>query len=91
MEQLKLRELLDTLHHELEQVQSVDPEMSTRLQELRADTGRLLNEPDCTPATEQSDSLRERFQEALDHFETDHPKLSMTIQHILDSLARMGF
>ncbi|TLU87560.1 MAG: DUF4404 family protein [Chlorobium sp.] len=88
MEQQKLRELLDTLHHELEKVDSIDETTEVVLSNLRADMQRLLAEKAGT--AHEDESLVERMNEALDHFETDHPKLSMTIQHILDSLAKMG-
>ena len=89
MEQQKLRELLDTLHHELEQVDSVDETTEVVLANLRTDMQRLLAEK--SAVTHQDESLVKRMNEALDHFESDHPSLSLTIQHILDSLAKMGF
>ena len=89
MEQQKLRELLDTLHQELEQVESIDETTEVVLSNLRADMQRLLAEKAGT--LHEDESLVERMNEALDHFETDYPKLSLTIQHILDSLAKMGF
>jgi len=89
MEQQKLRELLKTLHQELEQVDSVDETTEVVLSNLRADMQRLLDEKVGT--IQEDTSLMERMNEALDHFESDHPKLSMTIQHLLESLAKMGF
>ncbi len=89
MEQQKLRELLKTLHQELEQVDSVDETTEVVLSNLRADMQRLLDEKG--PSLEEDAPLMERMNVALDHFESDHPKLSMTIQHLLDSLAKMGF
>ncbi|MEI6652213.1 MAG: DUF4404 family protein [Chlorobiaceae bacterium] len=90
MEQQKLRELLDTLHQELEQVESIDETTEVVLSNLRADMQRLLDEK-AGSTIHEDESLVERMNDALDHFETDHPKLSLTIQHILDSLAKMGF
>ena len=89
MEQQKLKELLATLHQELEQVDSVDTTTEAVLSNLRADMQRLLDQKAGT--THEDASLVERMKEAVDHFETGHPKLSMTIQHVLDSLANMGF
>jgi chromosome segregation ATPase len=89
MEQQKLRELLDTLHQELEQVESIDSTTEVVMTNLRADMKRLLDEK--VDSIHEDESLMERMHEALDHFETDHPKLSLTIQHLLDSLAKMGF
>lgn len=89
MEQQKLRELLQALHQELEQLQSVDEATSSVLTTLRNDTQRLLNSQDVVDDEEEG-SLNERMQQALEHFEDKHPSLSLTIQHLLDSLARMG-
>ena len=89
MEQQKLMELLKTLHQELEQVDSVDETTEVVLSNLRADMQRLLDEK--VPSLQEDAPLMERMNVALDHFESDHPKLSMTIQHLLDSLAKMGF
>jgi hypothetical protein len=89
MEQQKLRELLETLHGELEQVDSVDEGTEAVLTTLREDIRKLVDEKTGTP--EEDASLVERLGEAVDHFEAGHPKLSMTIQHLLDSLANMGF
>jgi tetrahydromethanopterin S-methyltransferase subunit A len=87
MEQQKLRDLLENLHHELEQVESVDETTVAVLSSLREDIRKLVDDKD---AIHESEPLVVRFNEAIDHFEADHPKLSMTIQHVLDSLARMG-
>ena len=89
MEQQKLRELLDTLHQELEQVDSVDKTTEVVLSNLRADMQRLLDQKAGT-ANEDA-SLVERVKEALDHFEEGHPKLSLNLQLLLESLAKMGF
>jgi regulator of replication initiation timing len=89
MEQQKLRELLETLHKELEQVDSVDNNTVAVLTNLREDISKLVS--DDVGAMHENESLMQRMSEAVDHFEAGHPKLSMTIQHVLDSLANMGF
>jgi hypothetical protein len=89
MEQQKLRELLETLHKELEQVDSVDKNTVAVLTNLREDISKLVS--DDVGAMHENESLMQRMSEAVDHFEAGHPKLSMTIQHVLDSLANMGF
>jgi hypothetical protein len=88
MEQQKLRDLLENLHKELEQVDSVDETTVAVLSSLREDIRKLVDEKG---SIQESEPLVVRLNEAIDHFEADHPKLSMTIQHVLDSLARMGF
>ena len=89
MEQQKLRELLDTLHQELEQIDSIDENTEVVLSNLRTDMQRLLDEKSST--ADEDESLMKRMNEALDHFEEGHPKLTLTLQLLLESLAKMGF
>ncbi len=84
MEQQQLRDLLETLHKELEQVGTVDEKTAGDLATLREDIAKL------TSARDQ-EGLQERLNEAMSFFEEEHPKLSILIQHVLDSLSRMGF
>jgi len=87
MEQQKLRELLETLHQELAGVGTVDEKTGEVLSTLREDISKLVEEG---PKACEEESLTDRMSDAVGHFEQDHPKLSMMIQHVLDSLARMG-
>lgn len=89
MEKQKLQELLEQLHKELEQTRTVDESTGEVLGKLKEDIGRLVHED--VSIEEEQEGLSERLDDALGHFEEDHPKLSMAIQHVLDSLARMGF
>jgi hypothetical protein len=88
MEQQQLRDLLETLHKELEQVGTVDEKTAEVLDTLREDIGKLVREG--VTDDEGQEGVVGRMNEALGHFEEEHPKLSMMIQHVLDSLARMG-
>jgi hypothetical protein len=87
MEQQKLRELLETLHQELGQLGTVDEKTGEVLATLNKDISKLVEGGDEAAAEE---SLMERMSDAVGHFEQEHPRLSMMIQHVLDSLARMG-
>ncbi len=89
MEKQKLQELLEQLHTELEQTETVDEATGEVLSVLREDIGRLVR--DDASIGEEHEGLSRRLDDAVGHFEEDHPKLSMAIQHVLDSLARMGF
>lgn len=89
MEKQRLQELLVQLHEELEQTETVDERTGEVLADLKKDISRLVHED--TVMEEEQEGLTERLGDAVDHFEEDHPKLSMVIQHVLDSLARMGF
>jgi hypothetical protein len=87
MEQQKLRELLETLHQELGQLGSVDEKTEEVLSTLKEDISKLV-EGGNEAADEES--MTERMSDAVGHFEEEYPRLSMMIQHVLDSLARMG-
>ncbi|MCG8343693.1 MAG: DUF4404 family protein [Chlorobiales bacterium] len=89
MEKQRLQELLVQLHEELEQTETVDERTGEVLGELKEDISRLVKKE--TDIEEDHEGLTERLGDAVGHFEQDHPKLSIAIQHILDSLARMGF
>ena len=77
------------LHEELEQTETVDVRTGEVLADLKEDISRLVQEE--TVIEDEQEGLTERLGDAVGHFEEDHPKLSMVIQHVLDSLARMGF
>ncbi|NTU94351.1 MAG: DUF4404 family protein [Chlorobiaceae bacterium] len=88
MEQQQLRDLLETLHKELEQVESVDEKTADVLASLKTDIAKLVSDGD--EECEGQEGVVERMNDALGHFEEEHPRLSMMIQHVLDSLAKMG-
>ena len=77
------------LHEELEQTETVDEGTGEVLSDLKKDISRLVQEE--AAIEDEQEGLAERLNDAFGHFEEDHPKLSMVIQHVLDSLARMGF
>ncbi|NTU53360.1 MAG: DUF4404 family protein [Chlorobiaceae bacterium] len=88
MEQQKLKELLETLHQELAQLGSVDEKTEEVLSSLRDDISKLVEGGE--GAAREAVNLTDRMNDAVGHFEEEHPRLSMMIQHVLDSLARMG-
>ncbi|NTV99110.1 MAG: DUF4404 family protein [Chlorobiaceae bacterium] len=90
MEQQKLRELLETLHQELAHVDSVDEVTGSVLSSLREDIGKLVDKEQSS-ALVSDEPLIGRLNDAVNHFEAGHPRLSLAIQHLLDSLANMGF
>ncbi|MDT9546958.1 MAG: DUF4404 family protein [Chlorobium sp.] len=90
MEQEKLREQLEALHHELEKVDCIDDTTARILSTLRDDIRNIGDKQAENCPTAEDEPLMERMSDAVGHFEADHPKLSMTIKHLLDSLANMG-
>ena len=90
MEKQQLNEMLTKLHEELEQVDSIDETTVSVLSTLREDIQHLLRGAG-SETPEDHEPISERLGEAIEHFEADHPRLSIAIQHVLDSLAKMGF
>ncbi len=88
MEKQRLQELLAQLHEELERTETVDEHTAEVLADLKQDIGRLVHDEAVIEGEEEG--LAERLKDAVGHFEEEHPKLSMAMQYVLDSLARMG-
>ena len=78
------RELLEQLHNDLEQVEPTDAKGQQLLDDTRAEIQRALDD-DADP-----DSLVERLQDTVSHFEGTHPDLTNTIMVVIDSLSNMG-
>jgi regulator of replication initiation timing len=89
MEKQRLRELLGQLHEELDRTDAVDESTADVLADLKEDISRLVREE--VDIDDEQEGLTERLNEVVGDFEEDHPKLTIMIQHVLDSLARMGF
>ncbi|ARM30465.1 DUF4404 family protein [Prosthecochloris sp. HL-130-GSB] len=89
MEKQKLYELLQELHSELEQADAVDEKTGQLLESLKSDISKLVQEE--SSLEDGQEDLSQNLSQALSHFEEEHPRLSMAIQYVLDSLARMGF
>ena len=77
------RELLEQLHTDLEQVEPTDEQGQRILDETRAEIQRALEDDD-------TDSLVERLEDAVSHFEGTHPDLTNTIMVVIDTLSNMG-
>lgn len=78
------RELLEQLHSDLEQVEPTDEQGQQILDDTRARIQRALDEDD------DDDSLVERLEDAVAHFEGTHPDLTNTIMVVIDTLSNMG-
>ncbi|MBZ0286098.1 MAG: DUF4404 family protein [Anaerolineae bacterium] len=77
------RELLEQLHDDLEQVEPTDAQGQQILDETRAEIQRALEADD-------DDSLVERLEDAVAHFEGTHPDLTNTLMVVIDTLSNMG-
>lgn len=81
----KLRDLLEQLHSELERTDSVDDKGREMLSHLNTDIQKFLD-----PAEEDDESLLERLQDAIDHFEVEHPAITAALSQMLNTLSNAG-
>ena len=85
-EQLQLA--LKQLRAQLQEVQSLDPEVAERLRStVDQIDAALAGKP--RPSAEES-SLADRLSDAALDFEASHPTLSGTLGSVIDALSRMG-
>ena len=84
-----LRELLERLHNELEQTESIDESGNEMLRHLDADIRRRLQSSGTKRKT-HDDTILERLQDAIDHFETTHPTLTLTLSEMMTILSNAG-
>jgi|RhiMetdeSRZDD1v2_1073273.scaffolds.fasta_scaffold23160_2 chromosome segregation ATPase len=83
-----LRELLEQLHNELEKTGSVDEKGNEMLRHLDAEIRTLLKRSGSKIETDES--LLERLQDTIDHFETRYPRLALTLSEMMTILSNAG-
>lgn len=83
-----LRELLEKLHNELEQVEVTDEAERERLRHLEADIRSLLERSD--ELDEMDEPMLERLQDSIDHFESTYPRLTMMLSQMMTILSNAG-
>ena len=81
----KLRELLEQLHNELEQTTSVDEKGREMLAHLSTDIQKLLE-----PSETADRTILSQLQDAIDHFEVEHPTITSALSQILNTLSNAG-
>lgn len=81
----KLRELLEQLHDELARTESMDEKGREMLSRLNADIQQFLD-----PTRENPETLLERLQSAIDHFELAHPAITAALSQMLNTLSNAG-
>jgi hypothetical protein len=85
MTENKLRILLEQLHEELARTDSVDEKGREMLRDLSADIQQFLD-----PNQENPTTLLGRLQDAIDHFEVEHPAITAALSHMLNTLSNAG-
>jgi len=88
MSDQNLNELLDRLRDELARTEVADEASRERIRHLEADIRRLRERSD--ESAEADDPMLERFEDAIDHFETSHPQLTMMISQMMTILSNAG-
>ena len=83
-----LREQLERLQSELEKTEVTDEAGRERIRHLQADIRTLLERSDDEIDTD--DSMLERFEESIEHFQETHPQLTMTISQMMTILSNAG-
>ena len=89
MDNKKSRKLLQQLHDEINNTQTVDEKGSILLRDLKGDISELLERSEENPA-QSHPSIVQRLESALSHFEVTHPDLTTLISKLLDSLSNAG-
>jgi hypothetical protein len=83
----KLTKLLEQLHTELDGTEAVDEKGRELLRALNADIAELLERSE---DDRSDDTLLERWQEYIDHFEVTHPRLTAALSHLMTALNNAG-
>lgn len=83
-----LHDLLEKLQKELGQIDVTDEAGRERLRYLEADIRRLRERS--SEEEETDESMLERFQDSIDHFETSHPDFTMMISQMMTILSNAG-
>lgn len=81
----ELRQAINQIQKELQQTQPVDDKTRELLEILRTDIGALLEPPEQHTA-EHYESISERLEDAIEHFEVTHPILTTIMSRLITAL-----
>ena len=88
MNHQQLRSDLQKLHNELRTIESLDENEQQMLRQLDADIEQLLARDDDNLRPDAD--ARERFSHAMAQVEASHPRVTLLMRQIVDSLAYLG-
>jgi len=88
MDKQTLREQLQELHTELQQVETLDAGEREMLQNLAKDVQEVLGVKD--DSTQHYGSLGDRLREVVAQVEASHPRATMLMRQVIDELSYMG-
>jgi chromosome condensin MukBEF complex kleisin-like MukF subunit len=89
MDNKQSRKLLQELHDEINNTETVDDEGSELLRDLDGDIHALLDRSE-EQLVQVHPSVIQRLESALSHFEVTHPELTTLISKVVDSLSNAG-
>ncbi len=84
----KLRQALEQLQSQLEELRGVDPQVAGHLDETIRDAHAVLSGQ--AAEAEKHKSLLDEFNDALLQYEASHPTLAGNLGSVIDALGRMG-
>ena len=87
MSDTKIKDLLASLHEELENTDAVDSETLEMVRELDQDIHRLV---ESGASAGELDSVLDRANSMETRFAVDHPVAERFLREIMDALAKVG-
>lgn len=89
MDKQELRKLLDQLHSEIENAESIEDSDREQLRHLAGDIGDLLARSSSRTVKAQG-PLLERMEDSISYLEVTHPTLTQTLSKMLETLSNAG-
>jgi hypothetical protein len=89
MDDQELRKLLDQLHNEIEQTESIDEKGRELLRDLATDISELLVRSNDGQAKAQP-SLLGRLEDSISYLGVTHPTLTQALARMLETLSNAG-
>ena len=89
MEETELRKLLEKLHQEIEDAETVDDKGRDLLIELQEDIRDLLERSPNTSA-QPAPIVSQKLEDSIAHLELTHPTLTATLSQLLAVLSNAG-
>ena len=87
MSKQDLQESLDRLHAEVDKLQAKDELLRQRLDRLISDVERQIEGPE---DEQHAATLIGDLQKQIEQFETEHPRVTGILNHIMVTLSNMG-
>jgi predicted component of type VI protein secretion system len=90
MDKQQLHKMLEQLHIELSQAETVAGDELELLKSLKSDVQSILNRTEGEASPQQYSSLGNNLRTAVQQFEVSHPALTWAMGEVLEILSRAG-